>query len=74
MYILLAKQSKFVQISTLTSSDSFLQGIPWKLNRAWNYFPGHIFLEFFDKRFFFVILHKLAKLHFQTVFTSQVIQ
>ena len=32
----LAKLSKFVQISTMTSSDSFLQSIPWKLKRAWN--------------------------------------
>ena len=32
----LAKLSKFVQINTLTSLDSFLQNIPWKLKRAWN--------------------------------------
>ena len=28
----------------------------------------------FDKNFYFVILYKLAKLHYQIVFTSQVIQ
>ena len=27
------------------------------------------FIEFFDKKFSFVILHKLAKFHYQTVFT-----
>ena len=31
-----AKLLKFVQISTQTSSDSFLQTIIWKLKRAWN--------------------------------------
>ena len=30
--------------------------------------------EFFDKNFSCVILHKLAKFHYQTLFTSQVIQ
>ena len=30
------KLSKFVQISTLTTPDSFLQRIPWKLKKAWN--------------------------------------
>ena len=30
--------------------------------------------SFFDKKFSFVILHKLAQLHYQAVFTSQVIQ
>ena len=32
------------------------------------------FREFFDKRLYFVMLHKLAKFHYQTVFTSQVIK
>ena len=30
--------------------------------------------NFFNKKNYFVILHKLAKFHYQTVFTSQVIQ
>ena len=33
---ILSKLSKSVQISTLTSSDSFLQRIAWKSKRAWN--------------------------------------
>ena len=37
-------------------------------------FQATIFTEFFDKKFYFVMLHKLAKFHYQTVFTSQVIQ
>ena len=32
------------------------------------------FLEYFDKKTYFVILHKLATFHYPTVFTSQVIQ
>ena len=35
---------------------------------------GHIFVEVSGKNFSFVILHKLAKFRYQTVFTSQVIQ
>ena len=35
--------------------------------------PGHIFHIIFDKNFYFVILYKLAKFHYQAVFTSQVI-
>ena len=31
------------------------------------------FMEFFHKKFSLVILHKLAKFHYWTVFTSQVI-
>ena len=34
----------------------------------------HFFKEFFDKKIYFVILHKLTKFRYQTVFTSQVIQ
>ena len=33
-----------------------------------------VFVVFFNKIFSFVICHKLAKFHQQTVFTSQVIQ
>ena len=32
------------------------------------------FIGFFNKRFYFVILHKLAKFYYQTVFTFHVIQ
>ena len=32
------------------------------------------FLELFDKKIYFVTLHKLATFHYQTMFTSQVIQ
>ena len=69
---LLAKLSKFVQISTLTSSDSFLQKIPWKLKKVWSSFQGHIFHRIFWSKIYFAILHKLAKFHNQTVFTSHV--
>ena len=31
------------------------------------------FIEFFDKKFSFVMLYKLVKFHHQTVFTSQLI-
>ena len=37
-------------------------------------FQATLFIELFDKKFSFVILHKLATFHHQTMFTSQVIQ
>ena len=37
-------------------------------------FQATIFIELFHKKFWFVILHQLATFHYQTVFTSQVIQ
>ena len=54
---------KFVQNNTLTPNDSFFSRIPRKF-----------FIEVFDKKFSFVILHKLTKFNYQTVFTSQFIQ
>ena len=58
---LIAKLSKLVQISMLDSPD--ITGI-----------QATLFIEFFDKKFYFVLLRKLAKFHYQTVLTSQVIQ
>ena len=37
-------------------------------------FQDTFFIEYFDKKFSVVILHKMAQLHYQKVFTSQVIQ
>ena len=37
-------------------------------------FQPTFLIDFFDKKIHFVILHKLAKFHYQIVFTSQVIQ
>ena len=37
-------------------------------------FQDTFFIEYFDKKFSVAILHKMAQLHYQTVFTSQVIQ
>ena len=55
----IAKLSKFFQISLQISSDSFLQRILWKLKRPGTSFQTRIFLEFFDKKFSLVILHRL---------------
>ena len=68
----LAKLSKFVQIRTQTSSDSILQRI-FELDFGTS-FQARFFMETFDKKFYFVMLYKLAKFHNQTVFTSKVIQ
>ena len=70
----IANLPKFAQISTLTSAESFLQRILWKLKRAWTSFHATFFVEFFNKINHFLLLHKLAKFHYQTTFTSQVIQ
>ena len=37
-----AKLSKFVQTTMLTSTETSLQRILWKLKRGWNQLPGHI--------------------------------
>ena len=37
-------------------------------------FQATFLIDFFDKKIHFVILHKLAKFHYQIVFTSQVIK
>ena len=51
----IAKLSKFSQVSIMISTESSLQRILWKLKRVWEYFPGH----FFDKKFYFVRLQIL---------------
>ena len=70
----LAKLSKFVQTSTKTSSDPFYRGVFENEKGPGTSFQAKFFIEFFDKKFSFVLLHKLAKSHRQTFFTSQVIQ
>ena len=37
-------------------------------------FQAIFFIEFSDKKIYFVILHKLTKVNYQTLFTSQVFQ
>ena len=70
----IAKLSKSVQISMLTSLESLLQWILGNQKGPGTSLQATFFIEFFDKKFYFVILHKLAKFHYQTVFTSQIIQ
>ena len=61
----IAKLLRFVQISMQTYSEFFLQRILWKLKR--NKLLGNFFINL-------VTLHKLAKFHYQTVCTSEVIR
>ena len=57
----LGKLSKFVQVSTRTSWDLFLQRIFWKLERTWNTGSRpHFLYNFLIKCFLFLILQKLA--------------
>ena len=58
----------------VTSSDSFLQRILWKLKGPETSFQATFFIEFYDKKSYLVILHKLAIFHYQAVSASQVIQ
>ena len=44
----------------------------WKIKNT--SFQATVFIKCFDKNFYFLILHKLAKFYYQTVFTLQVIQ
>ena len=70
----ITKLSKSVQINKRTSSDSFIKRILWKLKGPGTSFQTTFFTKFFDKKFSSVILHKLIKFHYQTVFTSQAIK
>ena len=63
----IANLSKFVQISILTSTESFLQKGLELVSRPY-------FLQKFLMKKYFVILLKLAKFHYQTAFTFQFIQ
>ena len=70
----LAKLSKFVQISTLTFPESFSEE-SLKIKKDLKLVSRSQFSDnFLIKKFSFVILHKLAKFNYHTVFTSQVIQ
>ena len=67
-----AKLSKFVQISMLTSAE--YRRIFENQKGLGTSFQATFLIDFFDKKIHFVILHKLAKFHYQIVFTSQVIK
>ena len=69
----IANLSKLVQISMLASSDPFYRGFFENYKGLGTSFQAKILIELFDKKFYFVMLHKLAKFHHQTVFTPQVI-
>ena len=70
----LAKLSKFVQISTQTSPIPFYRGFFENKKRPGTSFQATTFIEFLDKKFSLAMLHRLALFHQQTMFTSQVIQ
>ena len=71
----IAKLSKFVQISILSSTESFLQRVLWKLEKDVELVSkATFFIEFFIKNLFCNITYKLVKFYCQTVFTYQVIQ
>ena len=57
---IIPKLSKFIQIDIQDFSGSFYRGL----------FEN----QYFDKKFYFAMLHKPAQFHYQTVLTSQVIQ
>ena len=65
----IAKLSRFVQISLQTSSDSVLHRILENWKEPGTNFQATFFIEFFDKKFSFIMLHKLVKFHYQNVFT-----
>ena len=67
---LITKLSKLVQISMLTSSDSLDKGFFENYKGSGTSFQATFFVKLFDKKFYFVTMHKLAKFHYQTVITS----
>ena len=70
---ILAKLSKPVQITKQTSSDFFTEDY-LKSKKGLELVSRPCFLQNFFIIFFFEILRKPAKFHYQTVFTPQVIQ
>ena len=71
---MIAKLSKFIQISVQTSDFFTEDSLKFK-NGLELVSRSHFSLNvLIHKNFSFVILHKLTKLHYQIVFTSQVIQ
>ena len=70
----IAKLSKFVKISMHTSLDYFYRRFSENLKGLQTSFQAIFFIKSFDKNFSFIILHKLAKFHYQTVFTFQFLQ
>ena len=64
------KAVKLVQISMLTSSDSIYRGFFENYKGPGTSFQAIFFVEFFDKKICFAIIHKLAKFHYQAVFIS----
>ena len=63
----IAKLSKFIK--TRPSQITFYRGFLKNWKGSGTSFQVTFFVEFIDKNFSFVMLHKLAKLHYQTVFT-----
>ena len=71
---ILAKLSKPVQITKRTSSDFFTEDY-LKIKKGLELVSKSHFLQNLKKFFFFFeILRKPAKFHYETVFTYQVIQ
>ena len=70
----LAKLSKFVQISTRPPHIFFTEN-SLKIKKGLELVSKPYFShKYFVKNFSLVMLHKLVKFHHQTVFTSQIIQ
>ena len=66
----IAKLSKCVQAAHWPPQIPFYRRLSEYWKAPGTSFQATFFIEFFDKKFCFVILHKLDKVHYQTVFTS----
>ena len=69
---LIVKLSKYFKISMQTFLD--YRGFFKNKKRTGTSFQATFFVEFLDKHFSLVILHKVTKFHSQTMSTYQVIQ
>ena len=67
-----SKATELAQISMLASSDFLFTEDSLKIKKGLELVLFSI--ELYDKKSYLVMLHKLAKFHYQTVFASQVIQ
>ena len=65
----IAKLSKFIQFDIPASWDSFYRGFFENWKEPGISFQVSLLVECFDIYIVFAILHKLAKFHYQTVFT-----
>ena len=74
IWYVIAKLRKYVKFNIRLVQIPFSRGFFKNKKWLWTKLQATLLVKIFDKNYSFVIKHKLAIFHCQTVFTSQVIQ